>query len=268
VDVSDFQAEVIEASRERPVLVDFWAPWCGPCRILGPVLEKLASERGARWTLAKLNTDENPAVASRYRISSIPAVKLFVDGEPAAEFVGALPEARVRQWLDENLPDPTRQRLQVAIESFDAGDEAAAEATARETLASDPENAEAQMLLARALVLRDPDEALGLAREAARKRPALTPAGLAIDAVAGLARLDVASIAPDGRAKEAYVDAAEKLAAADVDGALSKLIEAIRVDRRYADDAPRKACLAIFTVLGEKHPVTRKHRQAFNMAVF
>ncbi len=102
----DFQQDVIETSRRKPVLVDFWAPWCGPCRMLSPTLDRLARESKGAWRLVKINTDQHPDLATRYEVRGIPAVKLFVNGAVAAEFVGALPEHAVRQWLDEHLPGP------------------------------------------------------------------------------------------------------------------------------------------------------------------
>lgn len=98
-----FQREVLDKSAQKPVLVDFWAEWCGPCRILGPVLEKLARESKGAWRLVKINTDRQPALSQQYGVRGIPAVKLFRNGQVQAEFTGALPEHAVRRWLDEHL---------------------------------------------------------------------------------------------------------------------------------------------------------------------
>jgi putative thioredoxin len=100
----DFQKEVIDASKQQPVLVDFWAEWCGPCKMLGPILEKLEKEANDAWKLVKINTDLHPDLSRQYQIQGIPAVKLFVDGQVTAEFAGALPEPHVRAWLNEHLP--------------------------------------------------------------------------------------------------------------------------------------------------------------------
>lgn len=100
----NFQKEVLDKSHEKPVLVDFWAPWCGPCRVLGPTLEKLAKANKGAWRLVKINADKYPGLSQRYGIRGIPAVKLFVDGEVRDEFVGALPEHAIRQWLNRALP--------------------------------------------------------------------------------------------------------------------------------------------------------------------
>lgn len=111
-DVSDFQTEVLDASHEHPVLADFWAEWCGPCRALGPILEKLASEAEGRWRLAKVDTEAFPETAAREGVRGLPNVKLYVEGRVADEFLGALPEDQIREWLERTLPDPEEHSAQ------------------------------------------------------------------------------------------------------------------------------------------------------------
>jgi len=105
-EIVDFDKDILQRSHQVPVVVDFWAAWCGPCRVLGPVIERLAGEAAGRWELAKVDTEAHPEIAERYGIVSIPNVKLFVNGEVADEFVGAIPEAEIRRWLEAAVPSP------------------------------------------------------------------------------------------------------------------------------------------------------------------
>src|SRR6056297_2298526 len=104
-ELNDFQKDVVEACRVKPVVIDFWAPWCGPCKQLGPVIEKLAGEAKGRWKLVKVNTDRHPELATQFNVRGIPSVKMVYEGEIIAEFTGAQPEKMIRNWLNENLPD-------------------------------------------------------------------------------------------------------------------------------------------------------------------
>jgi putative thioredoxin len=267
VDVDDFEAQVIDASRAGPVLVDFWAPWCGPCRQLGPILEKIAAEERPGFTLAKVNTDLNPEVSRRYRISSIPAVKLFVDGEVADEFIGALPEPQVRRWLEAAIPSPTREQLAEARQALDEGDTERAAAILETVLNEHPE-AEAKALLAHALAFRDPERAATLAKQAAAANANYVDLSQALALIAGLA---ARSGSVDGSAEPAAVAfeaALTALAQSDIDQALAAFVESVRLNRSFEDQAARRAAVAIFKVLGEKDPLTRKHRRSLEMVLF
>jgi putative thioredoxin len=266
-DVEDFQRDVIERSRTVPVVVDFWAEWCGPCRVLGPVLERLAEKAGGAWILAKVDTEQFPQVAASYGIRSIPNVKLFVDGNPVNEFAGAIPEPRIVEWLRKSLPSRHAGSIEAArtllrdLRFADASD------LLRSVLADEPQNSDATALLAKALFFSDPDRALAMA-DAVEHGVDNHELAEAIRVFHGLKNDLTNGTLPDGSQQEVFAGACRNLLEGRFDEALESLIEVIRADRYYHDDAARRAGIAIFKFLGEDHPVTLARRRDFNRAVF
>ena len=143
-----FQSDVISASHEVPVLVDFWAPWCGPCRALGPMLERLEQDSAGRFRLVKINSDENPELSAQFNVRSIPYVVAFVDGQPVDSFVGVLPESQLRAFIDRVAPNPSEIERRKAAALAEAGDRAGALASVRAALALDSANDDARLDLA------------------------------------------------------------------------------------------------------------------------
>lgn len=268
-DVVDFQKEVIEASFEKPVLVDFWAPWCGPCRVLGPVLEKLAGEEADRWTLAKVNTDQSQEVSMQYGIRGIPAVKLFVDGKVVNEFTGALPEHMVKKWLAEAIPSGDMLQLDAAEAAVEAGQLQRAAEILTALLVSDPENVGARILLAKITAL----ENIPAAVEVISSLEVVDPGQLQIkEAVETLGRLHELHHDPDGlpegEGKETYLEAIKAVVESNWDQALELFIKVIQANRYYDEDGPRKACIALFNLLGPTNGSTKKHRRLFDMMLY
>jgi putative thioredoxin len=267
-DVVDFRTDVLDVSVRIPVVADFWAEWCGPCRILGPVLERLATKSGGRWELRKVNTEQFPEVSKEYGIRSIPHVKLFVEGKPVDEFVGALPEREVEAWLEKAVPDERRKALSTAEEMLRSGRREEAVVLLNRVAAELPGNEHARALLALALVFTEP----GRSAELVRDIHSASPDGPAADAVRTVARLVEIhrnhDSAPAGPQRELYCSGAAALAGQDFGPALERFIEVIRNDRQYDDDGARKACLAVFQYLGEDHEITRRYRREFSSALY
>jgi putative thioredoxin len=252
---ANFEQVVVEASKERPVLVDLWAAWCGPCRTLGPLLEKVAAERDGAFLLAKLDVDANPMVASMFGVQSIPTVIAFRDGQPVTGFVGAYPEPAVNEFVDSLLPTEADLAAEGARAVADAGDVEGAEAGFREALEKDPDNAEAKVGLGRILVERGELEA---ARELVRP---LLPDPEA-ERVMAIARVrEWGSVEGAGA-----LASAQRLAArGEWPEALDAMLACVRGEDR---DAARAAMVDVFAVLGDEDPIVPEYRRRLASALF
>jgi len=266
--IPDFDADVLHRSHAIPVLVDFWAPWCAPCRALGPILERLALRNPDRFALVKINTEESPDLAARYQVRSIPNVKLFVDGQVIDEFAGALPETVIQEWLNRVLPSPLQDRIKQAETEAIAGHSDNAAAILEEVLAAEPANDRAAVMLARLLLSSDHRRAVAVVE---RIGPDSDSYPLA-ESIRTISRLfghtEKPDALPETPLKPVYLSAIGYLKRADFEKALSAFIEVVRDARHYDDDGARKACLAIFKLLGDDHELAREYRGRLASALY
>lgn len=277
VSAANFQKEVIEASRQVPVLVDFWAPWCAPCRSLGPILEKLADEYQGRFRLAKVNSDENQQLAGQFGVRGIPNVKAVVDGKVVNEFTGALPESAVREFIEALLPSPAEPLRLEAQAARARGEADATRKLLLQAIRLDPKHEQARLDLVDVLLdagdLADAQRLLDEIVVSARDRGR-------IDALS--ARLALAQGAPAGADEAALrvrleadpADLEARLALAnllavkqDYPGALEHLMEIVRRDRAFGDDIGRKTMLQIFNLLDAGSELVRSFRGELSRAI-
>ncbi len=285
-----FMADVIDASREAAVVVDFWAPWCGPCKQLGPVIEKAVRDSRGKVRLVKINVDENQELAAQMRIQSIPAVYAFKDGRPVDGFVGALPESQVKQFVQRLVSaagaggagaegDPIAEAVALAKEAAAAGDQARATNIYQQVLQHEPGNVDALAGLVRAAVAKKdfakakqylaqvPKESASHAEiTAARAALELAEAGSKAAGSLGELKARVAKDAGDHQAR--YDLAAALFAAGEREQAIDELLELIRRDRAWNEEAARKQLLKFFEAIGLSDPLTVAARRRLSAILF
>jgi putative thioredoxin len=277
-------AEVVDASFDQPVIVDFWAPWCGPCKQLGPILEKVVRGANGAVRMVKLNIDENPEIAQQMRIQSIPAVYAFKDGRPVDGFVGALPESQVKQFVQRlggggGGPSPVDEALAMAKEAVQTGDHASAVALYSQILQHEPEHIEALGGLARALVARGE---LDKAQQALARVP--KESANHADIVAARAALELAEQAqkamgsagklrarleqnPDDH--EARLELATALfGSGEREAAVDELLNLYKRDRNWDEGAARKQLVKFFEAMGPTDPLTLSARRRLSSLMF
>ncbi|HEY4470840.1 MAG TPA: thioredoxin [Stellaceae bacterium] len=284
VSTANFMAEVVDASFEQPVIVDFWAPWCGPCKQLGPVLEKVVRGANGAVRMVKLNIDENPEIAQQMRIQSIPAVYAFKDGRPVDGFVGALPESQVKQFVQRlgggaAGPSPVEEAMTMAKEASQSGDHATAAALYSQILQHEPEQWEALGGLVRALTARgELDKAhQALAQvpaaqanhaEIAAARSALELAEQAQKAMAGADKLK-SRVEQNPDDHEARFELATALfGSGEREAAIDELLTLFKHDRKWNDEAARKQLVKFFEVMGPTDPLTLSARRRLSALMF
>lgn len=272
VNETDFEYQVLEYSATAPVVVDFWADWCIPCRTLGPLLEKLAQEAQGAFRLAKVDVDANPNLARRFGIRSIPAVKAFRDGHMVAEFTGAQPEPKVRQFLAQLAPDEAALLVEKGDSLMIMEQPAEAEGAYRSALELSPNSAAAALGLVRSLLLQ------GHASEAGFLLQSITDPRLytsverlspLVDALLSLEkREDAGLLQSDNPLDAAYARALRLVSRGNLPAALDGLLEILRQDKRYRGGAAHKIILSLLELLGEQHPDTRAYRAELAQVLF
>ncbi len=262
-----WEEEVEKASYEKPVIVDFWAPWCGPCQYIGPILERLHVQAGGKWKLVKVNVDEMPVLAQKFGIRSIPTIKAFYKGKEIGSIMGALPEPQLRQWIENLLPDSSAQQIKQILQDFEKGNITQEHISTLEQLyAQDPSNLDVKYLLAKASVIDNPQFAKTLLSGFDETYDHYLKVK-SLQKLAEFLSSDPETL-PDGHAKELMSHIHHHLKRKNIEDAIKLILEALMKDKEYAGGLPKEVGLGIFAHLGDENPLTQKYRRRFNMLLF
>jgi putative thioredoxin len=265
---ADFEYEVIAYSRQVPVVVDFWAEWCAPCKQLSPILENLAQEGNGAFRLAKVDVDANPNLALRYSVRSIPNVKAFQDGQVVAEFLGMQPESRIREFIRKLAPSEHDLLLEKAQGLLLLGEAKEAEAVFRQFLVKAPENPAAMLGLARSLLLQRKIKETRLILGGFPASKEYNSAQLLTPLVVALVRLQDAPPFSDDPLEAAYLNALRLVSLGNFEAAMDGMLDVLRQDKHYHNDEVRKVLLGMFEMLGDENPLTRQYRNELASVLF
>ncbi|WP_019612574.1 thioredoxin [Thioalkalivibrio sp. AKL7] len=266
----NFQQAVLDESHQRPVVVDFWAAWCGPCQQLMPLLQQLATQYAGKFRLAKVNSDEQQALAQQYGVRSLPTVMIFRHGKPADQFMGVQPEPNIRAMIDQYLEKPSDKLIEQAREQAKTGDVDGALATLGAALEEDPDNGDLRIELARALAQSgDPEaaetELAKLPLDQSEKEEAKTLRARLVFAKTA-AGVDPQALAKELQTGDPRPEALEQMAAyamlsGRAEEALGLYLQLMKQHRAYNDGAGQQGLLAAFKVLGDDHPLVGQYRR-------
>ncbi|MCX6014399.1 MAG: thioredoxin [Chloroflexales bacterium] len=263
VNEADFETNVISQSHHTVVVVDFWAPWCGPCRVLGPILERMAHAAEGAWILAKVNVDNNQSLSQRYNVQGIPAVKAFKNGAVVEQFAGALPESQITTWLSRIVPSRKTQQLALLRETALHNPKAVRHELASMHSAS-PHDDSIKVTYGGVLARLNDPIAYDILRSVNTQsiQYAEAQAWLVL-----LSAIQSAVLVSTGVAEQ-YAQAIRNFSDGDVSASITQLLTLVTTNRNWQDDAARKTLLAIFNVIGDDHPLVPQARRELAIALF
>jgi putative thioredoxin len=257
---ADFEYEVIQFSQQTPVVVDFWADWCIPCKTLGPILTNLTEQRKGEFRLAKVDVDENPKLANRFNIRGIPAVKGFRDGQVISEFTGVIPEDQIRKFLDELVPGPSDLQLEKGNSLLKTEAWERAETAFRQVLEERPQHPGALLGLAKCLLTQgEGSQTIDLLNQFPASREFSSAQQLRPLAVA-LTRNKQRTSETDNLLAATYQRALHLISIGNLPAAMDGLLAILKEDKHYQQDEVRQVMVSLFEILGNDNPTTRQYR--------
>lgn len=265
---SDFEYEVIAFSKQVPVIVDFWAEWCRPCKTLTPILERIAEESQGSFRLAKVNVDDNPNLALQFNVRSIPNVKAFRDGQVVSEFLGLQPEPRIKEFIRNLAPSQIDLLLEKGQSQLESLNWVAADQSFRQFLAKSPNNPAGLLGLLKSSLMRGDYSAAKRIIEEFPASPEFARAEMIQPLLDALSMGKSIQQTPEDPLEAAHMNALHLIMRGNLPAAMDGLIDILRQDKHYRNDEVRKVLLGLFEVLGNSHPLTQQYRQELALVLF